>query len=53
MKALKAKEEIEVDTMKEGFRNILRAKFSNEWRTVKQEKLSKGPGGSVAKLNEC
>lgn len=33
---LKDKENIEIDTMREGFRNILKTKFFNEWRAVKQ-----------------
>jgi hypothetical protein len=31
-KVLKDKEDIELDTMREGFRNILKIKFFNEWR---------------------
>jgi len=38
--------------MKEGFRNILRAKFFNEWRAAKQEQLSRGKGASSAKIDE-
>ena len=33
---LKDKEQIEVDTLREGFRNILKTKFFNEWRAVQQ-----------------
>ena len=40
-KALAAKEEIEIDTMREGFRNILKAKFFNEWRGVQSENQKK------------
>jgi len=47
-----AKEEIEIDTMREGFRNILRAKFFNEWRAAKQEQLRKAPGASEARIDE-
>ena len=37
--------------MKEGFRNILKTKFFNEWRTVKQQKLTKEAGAN-ARINE-
>lgn len=33
---LKDKEQIEVDALREGFRNILKTKFFNEWRAVQQ-----------------
>lgn len=52
-RAMRAKEDIEADTLREGFRNILRAKFLNEWRAAKQAQLSKRPGASKAKLNEA
>jgi len=35
-KILKDKEDVEMDTMREGFRNVLKSKFFNEWRAVKQ-----------------
>jgi hypothetical protein len=38
--------------MREGVRNILRAKFFNEWRAAKQEQLSRGTGASEAKIDE-
>ena len=28
---------VEVDTMKEGFRSVLKTKFYNEWRRAKRE----------------
>ena len=51
-KILKDKEDIEIDTMREGFRNILKTKFFNEWRAVKQQKLSTEKGTSKVKINE-
>ena len=33
---LKDKEDVEMDTMREGFRNVLKSKFFNEWRVTKQ-----------------
>lgn len=51
-KILKDKEEIELDTMREGFRNILKTKFFNEWRDVKQQQLTKEAGNAKAKINE-
>jgi len=38
--------------MREGFRNILKTKFFNEWRGVKQHKLNKESGNAKAKINE-
>jgi hypothetical protein len=38
--------------MREGFRNILKTKFFNEWRAVKQQKLSTEKGTSKVKINE-
>lgn len=37
--------------MKEGFRNILKTKFFNEWRAAKQQKLTK-EAGAKARINE-
>ena len=41
-----------MDTMREGFRNILKTKFFNEWRGVKQQQLTKETGSTKAKINE-
>lgn len=38
--------------MREGFRNILKTKFFNEWRGVKQQQLTKETGSTKAKINE-
>jgi hypothetical protein len=35
-KILQDKEEVEVDSVREGLRNLLQAKFRNEWRAVRQ-----------------
>ena len=37
--------------MKEGFRNILKTKFFNEWRAAKLQKLTK-EAGAKARINE-
>jgi len=34
-KILEDQEGFEIDSMREGFRNLLSAKFRNEWRAVK------------------
>lgn len=40
-RALEEKARIETETLREGFRNILRVKFFNEWRAAKQEQLAR------------
>jgi hypothetical protein len=51
--ALRAKADIEADTLREGFRNILRSKFTNEWRAAKQEELTRrSRGDPKARIDE-
>ena len=38
-KVLKDKQVIEIDSLREGFKIVLKSKFFNEWRSVKAEKL--------------
>jgi hypothetical protein len=38
-KVLQDKEDIEIDALREGFKNVLKAKFFNEWRSVKSKQL--------------
>jgi hypothetical protein len=42
--SLKDKANMEAEAMYEGFRVLLRTKFFNEWRTVKQAQLDKATG---------
>lgn len=51
-KILKDKEDVEMDTMREGFRNVLKSKFFNEWRSVKQTRLIKEKGDPKAKIDQ-
>ena len=51
-KILKDKEDIEMDTMREGFRNILKTKFFNEFRAVKQQKLAETDGKDTVRIDE-
>ena len=36
---LNDKENIEIDALREGFKNVLKAKFFNEWRSMKTKSL--------------
>lgn len=51
-KILQDKEEVEIDSLREGFRNLLQAKFRNEWRAVRQQKLIRESGRPDARINE-
>ena len=51
-RALRAKADIEADTLREGFRNILRSKFTNEWRVAKQAELTRTSGDPKARIDE-
>ena len=43
-KILQDREKIEIDSMKNGLVAILKTKFFNEWRDIKQRKLTKEQG---------
>lgn len=49
---LKDKAHMEAAALYEGFRVLLRTKFFNEWRTVKQALLDKAPGSKGEQINE-
>lgn len=51
-KVLQDKEEVEVDSLREGLRNLLQAKFRNEWRAVRQQRLVTETGRPDARINE-
>ena len=38
-KVLLDKEDIEIDSLREGFKNVLKSKFFNEWRSIKTKQL--------------
>jgi hypothetical protein len=50
--ALEARSRIENETLREGFRNILRTKFFNEWRAAKQEQLTRKVGKGRGKIDD-
>lgn len=51
-KVLGDKEVIELDTMREGFRSILKAKYFNEWRAAKQSQMDAATGPAKGQISQ-